>query len=103
MKYLVHTVMLSALLAGAPAAAIAAAPRSAQASAADSDITAKVKAQIDAQSELKGMEIDVTTDAGVVTLKGIVPTALLRAKVGELTKNTDGVSKVNNKLTLAKK
>jgi osmotically-inducible protein OsmY len=95
--------MLSALLVGAPVATFAAPPRSAQASAADADITAKVKAQIDAQSDLKGMEIDVTTDAGVVTLKGVVPSALMRAKVGELTKNTEGVSKVNNKLTLARK
>jgi hyperosmotically inducible protein len=95
--------MLSALLAGAPVVTFAAPPRSAQAAAADADITAKVKAQIDAQSDLKGMEIDVTTDGGVVTLKGVVPSALMRAKVGELTKNTEGVSKVNNKLTLARK
>ena len=103
MKYLIHTVMLSALLAGAPVAAIAAPAASAQAASSDADITAKVKAQIDAQSELKGMEVLVITESGVVTLTGVVPSALVRAKIGELTKSTDGVSKVNNKLALAKK
>jgi osmotically-inducible protein OsmY len=70
--------------------------------ASDDAITAKVKAQIDADPELKGLDIAVTTAQNVVTLKGEVPSALMRAKAGELVKKAAGGSKINNKLTLAK-
>lgn len=103
MRYVVYTVALSALLVGAPLAASAAPANAAQAaSASDSDITARVKSQIDAQSDFKGMEVEVSTAQGVVTLKGVAPSPLARAKVGELTKSTEGVTKVINKMTLSK-
>ncbi len=102
MKYLIHSMVLTALLGAAPTLAIAAPAAAAQAATADAEITAKVKSQLDANADLKGTDITVTTTTGVVTLTGVVPSVLVRAKVGELVKATPGVSKVNNKLALDK-
>jgi osmotically-inducible protein OsmY len=102
-KYPVHTLLLTALLVGAPVFASAAPAAAAQAAqASDADLAAKVKAQIDADAEFKDLGVDVTAASGVVTLRGEVPSALVRAKIGELTKATEGVSKVNNRLSLKK-
>ena len=103
MKYLVHSMVLSALLGAAPLATAAPAAAAQAATATDADITTKVKTQIDATAEFKGSDITVATTSGVVTLTGVVPTPLVRAKVGEVAVGTQGVSKVNNKLTLEKK
>lgn len=103
MNHFVPTLILTAVLAGVPfAAAAAQAPAAQTAAAATDDIAAKVKAQIDAQSELKGSDVTVTAEGGEVTLKGVVASPLVRAKIGEVTRTTAGVTKVNNKLTLAK-
>lgn len=102
MKYLIHSMVLTALLGAMPALATAAPAAAAQAATSDADITAKVKSQIDATADLKGADITVATTTGVVTLTGVVPSVLARAKVGELVKATPGVSKVNNKLALDK-
>jgi osmotically-inducible protein OsmY len=101
-----HTLALTGLLAGAPLAATAApvaAAQAAPAAAATDDLAAKVKSQIDANADLKGSDVAVTAEGGVVTLKGVVASPLVRAKIGEVTKSIAGVTKVNNKLTLAKK
>jgi osmotically-inducible protein OsmY len=98
-KYLVHTLALTALLAGAPLFATAA-PAAAQ--AAQTDLAAKVKSAIDANPEFQGANVTVTAAGADVTLTGEVDTVLLRAKIGEAAKNTEGVSKVSNKIKLKK-
>jgi osmotically-inducible protein OsmY len=101
-KSFIRIVALSALLGAAPSLALVS-PAAAQAASADADITAKVKSAIGANAEFKDLAIDVTTVGGTVTLTGEVPSPLVRAKIGELTKGTEGVTKVNNKLALKKK
>lgn len=101
MKYLVHSLALTALLAGAPVMATAAPAAAAQ--AAETDLAAKVKAAIDANPEFQGTNVTVTAAGADVTLNGEVDTVLLRAKIGEVAKGTEGVSKVSNKIKLKKK
>jgi osmotically-inducible protein OsmY len=67
------------------------------------DLAAKVKAQIDANQEFSGSEITVTADAGVVTLRGVAPTAVVRLKIVEMAQATEGVTRVVNRVTIAKK
>jgi osmotically-inducible protein OsmY len=98
-KFALHILSLTVLLAGMPAVAVPAAA----AQAAATDVAARVKAQIDANAEFKDLGVTVAAAGDVVTLQGVVPSPLVRAKIGELAKGTEGVSKVNNKLTLEKK
>lgn len=75
-------------------------------SAAQSDdLAAKVKAALKADSDLSGPgeAVTVTAAGSVVTLEGTVPTVQIRAKIGELAQKVDGVTKLVNKLKLAKK
>ena len=69
------------------------------------DLAAKVKAALEAEPGLGGSSDGVTVNAtgGVVTLEGTVPSVQVRAKVGELVLKVEGVTKLNNKLKLAKK
>ena len=101
-------VSLFALLPGVAPASLAAAPSAAAVQAAadattDAALTSKVKARLDADAEIKAANIDVTTANGVVTLKGSVASPVLRVKIFDLAKGTEGVTKIVNKLTLAKK
>lgn len=103
MKYFVHATILTATLFALPLSMPQpAAAAQAVAATNDADITAKIKAQIDAEAELKGSDITVTTTSGLVTLNGSISSPVLRAKVGELTKATPGVTNVNNKIKLSK-
>ncbi len=69
------------------------------------DVAAKVKAALKADAELSGPSDAVTISgaAGVVTLEGTVPSVQLRARMGELAMKVEGVTKLVNKLKLAKK
>lgn len=69
------------------------------------DVAGKVKAALKADSDLSSVAdaINVTGAAGVVTLEGTVPSVQVRAKVGELVLKVEGVTKLVNKLKLAKK
>jgi osmotically-inducible protein OsmY len=69
----------------------------------DAAITEKIKASIAADPDVKGTSVDVSTAAGVVTLKGMVSSPVLRVKIYNITKATDGVTKIVNKITLPKK
>ena len=69
----------------------------------DAAITEKIKAGIAADPDVKGTSVDVTTTKGVVTLKGMVSSPVLRVKIYEIAKATDGVTKIVNKMTLPKK
>jgi len=71
------------------------------ASAADSaTITAAVNAGLIKDSELSAFKIDVDTKDGVVTLTGEAPNAAAKDRAGDIAKAVQGVSMVNNNLTL---
>lgn len=63
--------------------------------AGDAWITTKVKSQLLADSDVKGLDINVSTKDGVVTLAGKVPTAAMRDKAISLTQSVKGVKKVD--------
>ena len=66
---------------------------------ADSAITAKVKTAMLADSDVKGLQINVDTTNGVVTLTGTVDNKTHIDKAVSLTKGIEGVKSVENKLT----
>lgn len=63
--------------------------------AGDAWITTKVKSQLLADSDVKGLDINVSTKDGVVTLAGRVPTTAMRDKAISLAQGVKGVKKVN--------
>jgi hyperosmotically inducible protein len=64
---------------------------------ADAWITTKVKSNFFYSSTVSGSDIDVTTNAGIVTLKGKVSSGAERALAIELAENIRGVKSVNAK------
>jgi osmotically-inducible protein OsmY len=69
----------------------------------DAWITAKVKWFFVGEDLLKGSDINVDTTNKVVTLKGTVKSAAARARAVELAKETDGVTRVIDQLTIGTK
>jgi hyperosmotically inducible protein len=67
----------------------------------DSWITMKVHSQFVPEDALEGSDIDVDTNAGVVTLTGTVVTSAGRTRAVAIAKGTDGVKSVNDKLRVA--
>nr|MBA3296582.1 BON domain-containing protein [Acidobacteriota bacterium] len=68
----------------------------------DAWITTKLKSKYYVDDDVKGLNIDVTTNGGVVTLTGKVSNAAERAKALSLAKTTDGVKQVVDKLTIGR-
>ena len=66
----------------------------------DAWITTKVKWFFVGADALKGSDINVDTKDNVVTLKGTVKTEAGRAKAIALAKDTDGVKRVVDQLTI---
>lgn len=64
--------------------------------ASDSTITTKVKAGLVADPDLKGMQINVDTEQGVVMLSGFVASKAEADKAAKLAKNVDGVTSVKS-------
>jgi len=77
----------------------------ATAAAQGDDLAAKVKAALKADPAVGEASdaVTVTAAAGVVTLEGTVPSVQIRAKIAEFAMKVEGVSKLVNKLKLAKK
>jgi hyperosmotically inducible protein len=71
---------------------------SAGAAIGDSALTTKVKAQMLANTTLREAGISVTTNNGVVTLSGQVPSEETRRLAVDLVRNTGGVSRVEDRL-----
>ena len=69
----------------------------------DAAITAAVKTKLLGDTNTPGMKIDVDTSKGVVTLSGDVPTAAERTNAVKIARETSGVTRVVNKITVAKK
>jgi hyperosmotically inducible protein len=66
----------------------------------DGWITMKIHSQFIPEDALSDSDIDVDTNAGVVTLTGTVPTEAGRARAVAIAKATDGVKSVNDKLRM---
>jgi osmotically-inducible protein OsmY len=69
----------------------------------DGWITTKVKSSFVGKDALKGSDINVDTNNHVVTLKGTVPSEAGRARAIAIAKETKGVDKVVDELTIAPK
>ena len=64
----------------------------------DSALTAKVKTALHEDKVTTGTDIHVTTVAGVVTLRGAVPSEDVKAHAEQVARDTTGVKGVKNKL-----
>ena len=67
----------------------------------DGWITFKIHSAYVPEEPLEGSDIDVTTNAGVVTLAGTVPSEAGRARAIGIAKATDGVKSVTDSLRIA--
>jgi hyperosmotically inducible periplasmic protein len=66
----------------------------------DAAITAAVKAKLAADPDVAAINIDVDTNSAVVTLSGKVENANQRSEAERLARETDGVQRVINNLTV---
>jgi osmotically-inducible protein OsmY len=66
----------------------------------EATLTAKVKSNLLWNEHVSGTDITVTTENGVVTLEGSVGSEAERDLAVQLTRNTDGVESVRNRLTV---
>lgn len=67
----------------------------------DASVTTAVKTRLMKDKAARGSDIDVKTDDGVVTISGAVPTAADKTRIGRLVRNTSGVKRVDNNLTVS--
>ncbi|MGA7871681.1 MAG: BON domain-containing protein [Candidatus Binatus sp.] len=67
----------------------------------DTTITAEVKTALARDKSVGSSAIHVTTTAGVVTLKGNVPSPQMAQHAAQLAEQTNGVKSVNNRLLVA--
>ena len=68
---------------------------------ADGWITAQIQAQYYLDPDIKGHNVDVTTNSGVVTLAGTVSNDAARQQAIAIARDTDDVVRVIDRLTLA--
>lgn len=87
-----------AVSAVSPVHVAAAAERSATQRVDDAAITAQVKTRLLADEVTRSININVDTEAGVVTLRGTAPTAEAKAKAEQIAKSVEGVQVVANSL-----
>lgn len=66
----------------------------------DGWVTGKLKVKFADEKSLNGSVIDVDTRRGVVTLKGMVLSAVAKARAEELAAGTEGVTAVVNQLVV---
>jgi hyperosmotically inducible periplasmic protein len=64
----------------------------------DTAITAEIKTALARNKTVRSSEIHVDTVAGVVTLKGSVPSPEISGQAEQLAEQTNGVKSVNNQL-----
>jgi len=67
----------------------------------DASITMRIKTTYLFNGHLNPFRINVDTRDGVVTLHGTVPSGVHRDLAGEIAKNADGVTEVDNELRIA--
>jgi len=69
-------------------------------SASDPGVTTAVKSKLAADDTVKAYQIDVDTADGVVTLSGAVQTEAAKDRAMQLARETDGVTRVEDRLTV---
>ena len=67
----------------------------------DATLTAMVKSKLLWNSNTEGTDINVTTEQGVVSLKGVANSDEARELAGQLASNTKGVKNVDNQLNVS--
>ncbi len=85
--------LCSFVLIGALASVVACA-------ASDPGITTAVKSKLTTDDTVKAYQIDVDTQGGVVTLTGAVETQAAKDRAVQLARETDGVTRVEDRLTV---
>jgi osmotically-inducible protein OsmY len=78
----------------------AAAVQQAKRAMADGSLTAKIKAKIALDDTLKGSEVSVDTDGTAVTMSGTVTSRGQKERVLQLARETEGITKVVDKVTV---
>ena len=66
----------------------------------DGWVTMKIQSKYFLDADVKGHQIDVDTKNGVVTLKGRVDNAQQKQEAEQIARETEGVKRVNNQLTV---
>jgi hyperosmotically inducible protein len=74
--------------------------REAKAGMSDSWLTSKTKIALFSDSRVKGRQVSVTTQKGVVTLRGKVDSSEAKAVATDIAKSIDGVKSVRNELQI---
>lgn len=69
----------------------------------DAAITSRVKARLLADPEVSGLQIDVDTVNGKVTLTGTAESAYQKKEAGKLARNAEGVVSVDNRIEVQPK
>lgn len=64
----------------------------------DDAITTSVKGRLLADSDLRRLDLSVTTSNGVVTLAGTVPSNEIRREAADLARKTPGVARVDDQM-----
>lgn len=77
-----------------------AAAETAQRALADGSLTAKIKAKMGLDDTIKALNLDVDTTNGVVTVKGVVRSEAERQRALQLARETQGVTRVVDQLSL---
>ena len=70
--------------------------------AGDAALTAKVKAALLVDKDVKGLQIDVDTHDGAVTLTGAAETQPNLDRAADIARRIDGVKSVENRMTVKK-
>jgi osmotically-inducible protein OsmY len=83
-------------------AATSEAVRDAGNAVSDAAITASVNAELAKDPALSALQIDVDTSGGRVALKGSAPDEAARERATQLAQSIDGVTAVDNQLTVSK-
>jgi hyperosmotically inducible protein len=66
----------------------------------DSKITASVQSKLTGDRVSNFTRVDVDTDRGVVNLSGVVPSAEQKSRAEDLTRQVNGVTRINNNLQI---
>jgi osmotically-inducible protein OsmY len=65
-------------------------------------ITAKIKAKLALDDSVKALDVNIDTAGSTVTVRGTVDTAAQKERVLQLAKETDGVTKVVDRMAVRK-
>ncbi|MFL5638064.1 MAG: BON domain-containing protein, partial [Gemmatimonadaceae bacterium] len=67
---------------------------------ADGALTAKIKSKMALDDSIKALDINIDTNAGVVTLSGTVHSQAEKTRALQLTRETSGVKSVQDRLVI---